>query len=221
MTLEFGLLVLESVLLVATIILLVYGIQEGRRRDHLLREVGRFTKVLTRQEYFYAIMDAMLDAQREIIGCITGTPPSGDDIKLTRHILEAIADATKRGVAIQYLLPKFSDRLQIGLRYAKAGAEVRFSSCLMVHNIRFIVVDERVVVIGIPESVGDREATKKGYTIPSEGLALLLKNYFRDCQKQASLKEYLLEVLDHTGATSEHLAREFHVDEKDLRELIS
>ncbi len=57
MTIEFGLLLLESVLLVATIIMLIYGIHEGKRRDDLLREVGRATKVLTRQEYFFSIME--------------------------------------------------------------------------------------------------------------------------------------------------------------------
>ncbi|MHB8843069.1 MAG: hypothetical protein ACYC56_14990, partial [Candidatus Aquicultor sp.] len=91
---------------------------------------------------------------------------------------------------------------------------------LLVHNFRFSVVDERIVVLGIPESVGEREATKKGYTIPSEGLAILLKNYFHDCQKQSSMKEYIQEVFDQTGATLEHLAREFHLEEKDLKELM-
>lgn len=64
---------------------------------------------------------------------------------------------------IKYLLPKFPDRLQIGVQYTKAGAEVLFSICLMVHNIRYSVVDERIVVLGIPESTGEKEATKKGY----------------------------------------------------------
>jgi len=156
MTLEFGLLLLESVLLVATIMLLVYGIHEGKRRDALLKEVGRATKVLTRQEYFLSIMEAMFDAKQEIIGCITGTPTSGDDVKMTRHIADAIEDMTRKGVTIKYLLPKFPDRLQIGVLYTKAGAEVRFSSCLMVHNIRYSVVDERIVVLGIPENTGER-----------------------------------------------------------------
>ena len=62
-------------MLLATVILLIYGIHEGKRRDHLLREVGRFTKVLTRQEYFFSLVDAMFGAKQEIIGCITGTPP--------------------------------------------------------------------------------------------------------------------------------------------------
>ena len=219
MTLEFGLLALESVLLVATIILLVYGIHEGKRRDVLLREVGRVTKVLTRQEYFFSVMSAMLDARREIIACITGRPPSGDDVQMTRNIVEAIESLTKKGVSIHYLLPKFPDRLQIGVRFAKAGAEVRFSSCLMVHNIRYSVIDERIVVLGIPESTGEREATKKGYTIPSEGLATILKGYFTGCESQSSLKEYLHEVIAHSGATLDHLAKEFHLDEQDLKSI--
>jgi hypothetical protein len=217
---ELGLLVLESVLLVATVILLVYGIYEGKRRDALLREVGRATRVLTRQEYFFSIMDAMLDAKSEIIGCITGRSPSGDDAKMAMHIIDAIEKMTRKGVSIRYLLPKFPDRLQIGVQYTKAGAEVRFSSCLMVHNIRYIVVDEKIVVLGIPESIGEKEATKKGYAIPSEGLATVLRDYFNGCEKQTSLKEYLHEVIEHSGATIEHLAREFHLAESDLKNLL-
>jgi hypothetical protein len=220
MTIEFGLLLLESVLLIATVILLVYGIHEGKRRDALLREVGRVTKVLTRQEYFFSIIGAMFDAKQEIIATITGRPPSGDDVTMARHIVDAIDTMTKKGVKIRYLLPKFPDRLQIGVKYATAGAEVLFSSCLMVHNIRYSVIDEKIVVLGIPENIGEKEATKKGYTIPSEGLAVILKNYFNECEKQVSLKEYLQEVINHSGASLGHLAREFHLDEEGLRKII-
>jgi hypothetical protein len=220
MTTEAGLLVLESVLLVATVVLLFYSIHEGKRRDHLLAEVGRMTKVLTRQEYFFSIMEAMLDAKYEIMGCITGAPPSGDEVRMTKHIADAIEDMTRKGVSIKYLLPKFPDRLQIAVAYAAAGAEIRFSSCLMVHNIRYTVVDEKAVVLGIPEHVGEREATKKGYTIPSEGLAMVLKNYFIQCEQQTNLKDYFQEVIQQTGATPEHLAREFQIDLKTLSRVI-
>jgi len=219
-TVEYALLLLESGLLIATVILLIYGIHEGRRRDHLLREVGRVTKVLTRQEYFFSIMEVMLDAKREIIGCITGRPPSGDEMRMTRHIADAIERMTRKGVNVRYLLPKFPDRLQIGLQYTKAGAEVFFSSCLMVHNLRYVVVDEETIVLGIPDETGEKEATKKGYTIPSEGLAALLKDYYRDCEDKTNLKDYLQEVLKQTGATVEHLAREFHLDQEDLKGLV-
>jgi hypothetical protein len=221
MTREFALLLLESVLLIATVIMLIYSIHEGRRRDDLLREIGRATKTLTRQEYFLALMEAMFDAKKEIIGCITGTPPAGADIKMTRHIASAIEQMTKKGVTIKYLLPKFPDRLQIAVQYTKAGAEVLFSSCLMVHNIRYSVVDGKTVVLGIPEITGEGEATKKGYTIPSEGLAALLRSDFIGCGSTTGLKQYLQEVVTQTGATVEHLAREFHVDEKELKQLAS
>jgi hypothetical protein len=220
MTMELGLLLLESILLIATVILLVYNIHEGKQRDNLLREVGRATRILTRQEYFFTLLDTMHEAEREIIGCITGSPPSGDDIKMTRNIAAAIEKMTEKGVIIKYLLPKFPDRLQVGVLYTKAGAEVRFSSCLMVHTIRFSIIDEKIVVFGIPESTGEQEATKKGYKIPSEELATILKDYYNSCEKQMTLKEYLREIIEQTGATPEHLAREFHLDEKDLQQLV-
>jgi hypothetical protein len=220
MTLEVGLLLLESVLLIVTVILLVFNIREGKQREKLIKEVGRAARVLSRQEYFLTLMDSMLAAEKEIVGCITGSPPSGDDAKMTGNIVDAIEKMTKRGVRIKYLLPKFPDRLQIGVQYTKAGAEVLFSNCLMVHNIRYSVVDERMVVLGIPESAGEKEATKKGYRIPSEGLAIILKDSFNSCEKQTGMKEYLREVIEHTGATPGHLAREFHVDEGDLMKLL-
>ena len=219
MTIELGLLSLESVLLVATIILLVYTIHEGKQRDRLLREVGRATKILTRQEYFFTLMDAMLDAKQEIISCITGTPTAGEDLKMTRNIVAAIERMSGKGVRIKYLLPKFPDRLQVGVQYTKAGAEVRFSSCLMVHTIRFSIIDEKMVVLGIPESTGEKEETKKGYKIPSEELAMILKNYYNSCEKQMSLQDYIREIIEQTGASIDHLAREFHLDAKDLKQL--
>jgi hypothetical protein len=220
LNLEFTLLLLESGLLIATVIMLTYSIREGKRRDRLLEEIGRVTMVLTRQEYFFSIMEAMLDAKQEIIGCITGRPPaSADERDMTKHIADTIEHMSKKGVSIRYLLPKFPDRLQVGLLYKKAGAEVCFSSCLMVHNFRYTVVDGKIVVLGMPGRTGEKEATKKGYTIPSEGLASLLKFSFNGCEAKMNLKDYLPEVIKQTGATPEHLAREFHLDQQDLEKL--
>ncbi|HBU06238.1 MAG: hypothetical protein A2X54_07135 [Nitrospirae bacterium GWF2_44_13] len=216
MTIETGLLVLESVLLLATIILLLFSLKEGRGRKNLLLQVERATKVLSRQEYFLSVTDSMMDAKKEVIGCITGRLPIGEDKKRTRNIIDTIEKLTKEGVRVRYLMPKFFDRLHIGYLYMKAGAEIRYSSCLMAHNIRFIIVDDRIVVIGIPDSIGEKEATKKGYRIPSEGLAMILKDYFNKCGNQISFVEYLEEVIKQTGATPKHLAQELQIDETEL-----
>jgi hypothetical protein len=220
MNIEIGLLLLESILLIATIILLVYSIKEGKQRKSLLREISRATKVLTRQEYFLTVIDSMMDAEEEVIGCITGRMPWGDDKRMTRDIIEIIERLTKKGVSVRYLMPKFPDRLHIGYLYSKAGAEILYSSCLMVHSIRFIIVDDRIVVVGIPESTGEKEATRKGYRIPSEGLAKALRNYFDTCEKQTSFIDYLKEVISQTGATLEHIAKEYQIDKEELKRLI-
>jgi hypothetical protein len=219
MTLEIGLLALESILLITTIILLVYSIKEGKQRDKLIMEVGKATKILTRQEYFLNVLDSMMEAQEEIRGCITGRMPVGADKQMTKDIMATIERRVKDGVSVTYLLPKFPDRLHVGYLYTKAGAQVLYSSCLMVHNIRFITVDDKIVVMGIPESIGEKEATRKGYKIPSEGLAMVLNNYFETCEKQLTFKDYLNEVMTQTGATTKHLASEYQMDEAELKKL--
>ncbi|MDO9288454.1 MAG: hypothetical protein Q7T83_06645 [Thermodesulfovibrionales bacterium] len=220
MTIETGLLMLESILLVVTIILLIYSIKEGRGRKGLLLEVGKATKILTRQEYFLTVTDSMMDAKTEVIGAITGRLPAGDDKKRTQDVTTNIERLAKNNVSVKYLLPKFPDRLHIGYLYTKAGAEVRYSGCAVVHDIRYIVVDEKLVVIGIPESIGEKEATKKGYRIPSEGLAAILKEHFNGCwDKNIRYEDYVKEVIKQTGTTTRSLARELQIDEEELEKL--
>jgi hypothetical protein len=81
MTIETILLILESVLLAATILLVLFSLKEGRGRRNLLLEVGKATKILTRQEYFLSVTDSMMDAKHEVVGVITGRLPSVDDKK--------------------------------------------------------------------------------------------------------------------------------------------
>jgi hypothetical protein len=220
MSIETILLLLESVLLIVTVILLLFSLREGRGRRDLLLQVERATKVLTRQEYFLTVTDSMMDAKSEVIGFITGRLPTGEDKKRTRVIITNIERLTKSGVRVKYLLPNFHDRAHIGFLYTKAGAEIRYGSCPIVHDLRYIVVDDRLVVIGLPESTGEKEATRKGYKIPSEGLATVLKEYFYRCwEKNMSYEEYLREVIKQTGASLKTLAQELQVDEEELERL--
>ncbi|TAN41843.1 MAG: hypothetical protein EPN22_13970 [Nitrospirae bacterium] len=217
---EAVLLILESVLLVFTIVLLLYSIREGKERKAIIMEVGKATKILTRQEYFLAVTDAMLDAKDEVIGCITGRLPKQEDRKRTADITGRIENIMSHGVTVKYLMPKFPDRLHIGTLYSKAGAEVRYSNCLAVHDTRYIVVDDALAVIGIPEGEGDKESTKKGYRIPSEGLADILRDYFYRCWDSSTThEEYVRELIRQTGTSPKQLAREFDIDLDELERL--
>jgi hypothetical protein len=220
MKIETVLLILESILLAATIILLLYSIREGKERRGLLLEVGKATKILTRQEYFLAVKDSMMDAKDEITGFITGRPPSEDDQKRINDIIHNIERLSAKGVKVRYLMPKFHDRLQIGYIYTRAGAEVRYSACAIANNIRYIIIDDKAAVIGMPECVGEKEATRKGYHIPSEGLASILKEHFFGCWEQSTpYTEYGKEIIRQTGATPKVLAKELHIDSEELERI--
>lgn len=218
MTLTLALLILESVLLVFTILLLLDSIKEGRARSRLLLEVDRATKTFTRIEYFLSVVDSMNDARHEVTGLITGRYPGGTDMKRTKDIVNAIRQAKKTGVEVKYLLPRFHDRLYIGCLYSNAGAEIRYSSCPMLHDLRYMTVDGRVAIIGIPEGTGEKEATKKGYKIISEGLNNVLKEHFNACWATATpYPEYLKEVIRQTKASPRQLAAELKISEEDLQ----
>lgn len=222
MHIELVLLTLESVLLVATVVLLLYSLREGRDRRALLLEVGRAVKILTRQEYFLTVNDVMMEAKHELIGFITGRPPAGDDEKRVRNICNNIERLSRRGVKVRYLIPKSYDRVHIGFLYTKAGAEVRFGTCAIANDIRYLVADEKLVVLGVPESTGQAEATRKGYRIPSESLAIILKDHFLKCWEEATVyEEYLKEIVGHTGVTTKLLGKELRIEEKELVTLVT
>lgn len=217
MTLEIALLVLESLLLGFTIVLLVMSLKEGRSRDSLILEVSKATRVLTRHEYFLTVMDTMMEARSEILGSITGRMPQGDDVNRSKQLVYDIEKMAQAGVKVKYVLPKFQDRLYVGWLYTKAGAEVYYSSCPLVHDFRYTVVDEKVCLIGVPEHVGEKEATKKGFRIPSEGLAHILKASFMSCLNDTiTFEQFIRDTLKQTGAEPKVLARELNIPESEL-----
>lgn len=220
LSLELGLLILESILLLATITLLVLSLKEGRGRDKLIMEVERATRVLSRHEYFITVTDTMMDAQESLLGSITGRFPIGDDSKRTKEVTYTIEKLAQAKVPVRYLLPKFHDRLHVGWLYRRAGADIRFGSDPHLHDFRYVVADGKTVVIGIPEGDGAQEATKRGYRIPSHGLAALLKKSFDESWEAAiPFEDQVMETIKHTGMTVEALSREFQIDLDDLKKI--
>jgi len=221
LSLELILLILESVLLVATIVLLLFSLKEGRGRDKLIMEVERATRVLSRHEYFISVTDTMMDAASEVVGSITGRFPVGDDSKRTKEVANTIEKLVQSEVKVRYLLPKFHDRLHVAWLYRRAGADVRFGSDPHLHDFRYVVADDRMAVIGVPEGTGAQEATKRGYRIPSQGLSTLLKKDFEGNWESATpFEEQVRETIAHTGMTLEALSREFQIDPADLKKIV-
>ena len=222
MSIEAILILIESVLLIVTIILLLYSIKESWRRKELLLAVGKATKILTRIEYFTAVSDSITEAEEDIIGYVTGRHTIDDDEKRVATILNAIKRATSRGVRVQYILPKFHDRLYMGYLYSAAGAEVKYRPSLVIQSLRYMVVDSKTVIIGIPETTDQEEMTSKGHWLPSKALADILKNHFyARWNNSLSFGEFFNEVLKQTDASTNELALELGIDVKRLKKVLS
>lgn len=213
MHIELILLITESILLLVTLGFLLYSIHEGRQRSRLLVEVKHATKTLTRVEYFLTVSESLLESKIEVCGCVTGRRPLGEDEKKIETVLNNIRHTTSRGVKVRYILPKLPDRLYMGCLYEKAGAEIRYAGCSLVHSMRYMVSDNRLVVIGIPELEGEKNSTNRGHKLPSKGLAYILKNHFDDCwDRDLPLQGYIKEVMTHTGMSVKQVSRELAID---------
>jgi hypothetical protein len=217
MNIELILLITESILLLVTLGFLLYSIHEGQQRSRLLVEVKHATKTLTRVEYFLTISESLLESKHEVVGCVTGRRPLDEEERKIENVINSIKHATSRGVKVKYILPKLPDRLYMGCLYESAGAEIRYAGCSLVHSMRYMVVDNSSVLIGTPESAGEKNATNRGHKLPSMGLAVILKNHFDECwEKDLPVLGYIKEVMAHSGMSIKQVSTELGIDIKVL-----
>jgi hypothetical protein len=208
-TVQLLLLAVELVLLIATIFLLLLNRREAKSRERMMQHFSSVADVITRQEYFVAVVDAIQRAQATLAGSVTGSPPSKEEGEVVRQILGAIAEAAKRKVQIKYLLPMSPDRLRMGRMYAANGAEVKFNPSLLVSDVRYMCVDKKLVLIGVPERNGRNEPTRKGYTVPSESVAYLFESQFEEqwvSKDTKSYSEYLKELVSQAMGSNPSLS---------------
>lgn len=221
------LLVAEIVLLVPTLLLILLGRREERGRQTLLKEITNTAKMVSRQEYFNNVQYGMQNAKESIRGAVTGSLPKSDAAwEIIRHIEEQIRNARKRGVIVQYLLLKSPDRLQIASHYHAAGAEVRFHPSLLVSDVRYVVFDNRQVLIGLPSLAGANEPTREGYLIPSEGMAeIFLQQFNSKWAESSTYDDYVYEILaaakSHSpNASTQLLSSNLQIPEEEVKRLL-
>ncbi|MCL5068719.1 MAG: hypothetical protein M1368_10265 [Thaumarchaeota archaeon] len=218
--LNFILVAVELVLLVPTLLLLVLGRREERGRRHLLEQITRTAKIVSRQEYFNSVHSSMQKATRSISGIITGSAPkSREEEEIVKSIVEEIRRANQRGVVVRYLVPESQDRLRVASLYKQAGAEIRFLLGLVVNDLRFEVVDNKSVVIGLPVTAGQNQPTREGYMLPSEGLSEILSNQFENKWKSGrSYDDYIGQVLNEIKSHNPNVSRELLLNQLQIPE---
>jgi hypothetical protein len=221
------LLLTELILLVPTLLLLVLARREEKGRSHLLQEMTRTAKMLSRQEYFSYVLLAMQTAARSIRGSIKGSPPiNAEQEQFVEKVIEQLMLARKRNVSVQYLVPKATARLSVAFRYREAGAEVRFHPSLVVSDFRYTIIDAKYNVIGLPSALAENAHTGEGYMIVSEGLAEIFLNQFASKWSEAmDYDGYARSVLSEmtskvTNISVALLATELKIPDGEVRRLL-
>ena len=223
-TFQLPLLIVELFLLVLTVSLLILGRREQKARERMMDHFSSVADVITRQEYFIAVVDAIQRAERNLSGSVTGSAPTHEEGEVIQQILAAITDASRRGVKIRYLLPLAPDRLQMAKRYGLSGAEVRFHPSLLISDVRYMLVDNKLVLVGVPERKGKNEPTRKGFAIPSESVAHLFNSRFETdwaSNEAKSYQEYLGQLVaqarrSNPMVSTELVAGNLGVDREDV-----
>lgn len=227
-TVQVLLLIVELILLIATLALLLLSRRESKSREKMMQHFTSVADVITRQEYFVAVIESIQKAKDWIYASVTGSPPSHEESEVIEQILKAISDASSRGVSLRYILPLSPDRLQMAKRYRQSGVQVKLHPSLPFSDARYTIVDGKIVLIGVPARKGKKEPTRKGYSIPSESVAHLFREKFEELWNSSEAKtyeQYLRELVTQAfsveaGVSSELLANNLGVEKADIEEIL-
>lgn len=210
-TVQEPLLLVELILLVTTVSLLILNRRDLKSREVMMNHFSSVADVITRQEYFVAVVEGIRRAEKRLCGSVTGSPPSQEESEVVTQILSAVSDAAKRGVEIKYLLPLLPDRLQMAKKYRVAGAQVKLHSALLISDARYMLIDDNEVLVGVPERKGKNEPTRKGYAIPSESVSHLFKVQFEGqwaAKEAKSYEQYLSELVEQAKVSNPSISAE-------------
>jgi hypothetical protein len=222
------LLIVEIILLGATIYLIIKSREEYRGRLLLLEKMRVAIDLLTRREYFDAVFDIYREARGWVVGTVTGSKPRDADRPLLDNLLNLLESKIRDGVNIRLVIPRSPDKLYMGYRYNSIGVDVKFHENLLIYDLRFTVADGRVVVMGFPIETGEAKPTRRGVKIYSETLAgILTRNFERYwLSKQAiSYEDYLRLYVDgiidtHPEVTLETVATQLEIPVEEIRRVM-
>lgn len=202
MVLEIGLLIVDFLLLIISIILIWQSRKEMKSRDAHLEAMVTVTEKLTRKEYFQNINDLMTRAQQYFYSYVTFKKHGGEDDPNVSNLLKVIETKSKQ-IEIRYLAPKERNSLKMGYLNISKGAEVRFHAGLLANDLRFSISDDICSVIGIPSLSGGSKSTHRSIKIRSKEMTIILKGQFDVFWKESiSYQDYLKQVIEEIGAAN-------------------
>lgn len=214
------LLIVELVLLVATLFIVQTSRKEQKGREQLIQEMYKTARVVSREDYFNHVMEGYQTASQNILARVTGKKPHESEKEMVEHLISTIGMAVgTRGIEVKLLLPKSPGRISVGYRYTRVGAAVRYHPGLIASDVRYMIVDDKTVVMGLSEKTGEQEPTRTGYRIPSEGLAGVLKTDFMkhwESKEAIDYEKYVQEILASVKRSTPDVSAQLVSNQLDL-----
>lgn len=214
---------LELVLLTTTVALLLMSRKEWKRREQLLKLLTTAMRSLSREEYFNQVTEGLKKA-KSIHAVVTGTRPTQNSQRYVDNILEIMCK--NKDAEYKFLLPESPEKLEMGYQYTKCGAEVRLHGGLVIYDLRFMLIDKKYALLGLPEVVGENQPTRRGLTIGSENLTKILMDYFDDFWNKADTYEtyttnFISKMVEkNPGVSNETIAKQLNLDIKEVDRIV-
>ena len=214
------LLIVELILLVATLFIVQTSRKEQNGRERLIQEMYKTARIVSREDYFNHVMEGYQTASLNVLARVTGKKPAESEKEMVEHLISSIGMAVgTRGVEVKLLLPKSPGRIASGHRYTKVGATVRYHPGIIASDVRYMVIDDKTVVMGLSGKTGEQEPTRTGYRIPSEGLAGVLRIDFMkhwESKEAIDYEKYVQEILASVKRSTPNVSAQLISTQLDL-----
>ncbi|MFQ6011764.1 MAG: hypothetical protein ACE5KG_06295, partial [Nitrososphaerales archaeon] len=84
------LIVVELILLVATLFVVILGRKEAKGREALITEMGKTARIVSREEYFNNVLEGLQGSSTYVFGRVTGTSRGGTKSDYIEKVLKQI-----------------------------------------------------------------------------------------------------------------------------------
>jgi hypothetical protein len=177
--------VILPVLLVMDLVMLRFARRERQeRKEHIsaldanINEIKGSTETLTRRDYEQEIIRGLRGAEKRIYCYWHSLHPVGES-EAYKEINEQLIEKHKEGVDVRLVVAGEPSRIAPAFELVKGDVPVLFKNSLVVSDLRFSIFDDKLTVLGVPESaVKDGKPSRHGVDISSRKLNALLAQHF-------------------------------------------
>ncbi len=197
---------------------------EAEERSRHIEAIEAASELLNRTEYEQLIIDQVAHADERILCFWYSLHAEEHDESYTK--INCLLDAADdRGVVVRVVTSQQTPRIYPAFQLVERGVELRFQETLLGDDLRFMLADRDMSVLGLPASNGpDERQSVHGVGVPGRKLSSLLFGYFESQWSDAAeYEEYVGRLvrrgIDDDETRAELVATELQLPVQEVRRL--